>query len=119
MQLAELVAPESTVVLTQECQKGVLGAEGKHPILAAHGRDSGALTNMGRIVAAGRAAGCGGIHAIAAHRPDFRGANTNAPIFASIVRNKLDQTVGTPLVELIDEIPVLADDLCWLYAKAA
>ena len=34
MKLAELVVPESTVVLTQECQKGVIGDLSLLPALA-------------------------------------------------------------------------------------
>ena len=66
---------------------------------------------MGRVVAAGRAAGCGVIHAIAAHRPDLEGSSQNSPLFRSIARNGLLQLVGTPLVDVIDEIPIAASDL--------
>ena len=109
--LSALVAPAHTVILTQECQKGVLGPESLRTDLYEHGRESGILANMGRVVAAGRAAGCGVIHAIAAHRPDLEGSSQNSRLFRSIARNGLLQLIGTPLVEVIDEIPTAASDL--------
>ena len=50
MQLADLVVPESTVVLTQECQKGVIGDLSLLPALAESARATGMIENVGRIV---------------------------------------------------------------------
>jgi nicotinamidase-related amidase len=99
------------VVITQECQKGVLGTESLRPALYEHGRATGKLDNMGRGVASARAAGCVVIHAIAAHRSDLRDSNTNARIFTSIARDGLFQQIGTPLVEVIDEISTAPHDI--------
>ncbi len=68
MQLADLVDPASTVVLTQECQKGVIGDLSLLPALTESARSTGMIDNVGRIVAVGRAAGCGVLHCIAATR---------------------------------------------------
>ena len=111
LDLREVVAPDRTVVLTQECQKGVIGAESIRSELFEYGRDHGLLVNMGRVVADARAAGCGVIHAIAAHRTDLAGASMNSKLFRSIARHGLLQLVGTPLVDVIDEIPTDAADL--------
>jgi hypothetical protein len=78
MDLREFVDRAHTVILTQETQKGVIGPENVRRDLYESARDSGALDSMGRLVRAGRAAGCNVIHAIAAHRPDLKGANHNA-----------------------------------------
>ena len=81
MKLAELVVPESTVVLTQECQKGVIGDLSLLPALAESAKTIGLVENVNRLVTTGRAAGCGVLHCIAATRDDRRGASTNAPLF--------------------------------------
>jgi nicotinamidase-related amidase len=111
MDLRELVSPAHTVILTQECQKGVIGPESVRPALYEEARDAGVLGNMGRLVKAGRAAGCNVIHAIAAHRPDLRGANHNARLFTATEKHKMFQLLGTPLVEVIDEIGCEPTDL--------
>ena len=81
MQLADLVVPESTVVLTQECQKGVIGDLSLLPALAESAQAIGLVENVDRLVTTGRDAGCGVLHCIAATRADRRGASTNAPLF--------------------------------------
>jgi nicotinamidase-related amidase len=86
MQLAELVQPESTVVLTQECQKGVIGDLSLLPALAESAKAIGLIDNVNRLVTTGRAAGCGVLHCIAATRADRRGASTNAPLFQGTAR---------------------------------
>ena len=57
MKLAELVVPESTVVLTQECQKGVIGDLSLLPALAESAKTIGLVENVNRLVTTGRAAG--------------------------------------------------------------
>jgi nicotinamidase-related amidase len=57
MELAELVDPTHTAIVTQEVQKGVVGPESTLPLLAEAARATGALDNMGRLVDAGRAVG--------------------------------------------------------------
>jgi len=111
MELAALVDPAHTVVLTQECQRGVIGDLSTLPALAASARDSGVIDNIGRIVEQGRVAGCDVIHAIAAHRPDLKGASHNARLFRATARNESFLTLGTPKVEVVDGIPVAESDL--------
>lgn len=99
------------MILTQEAQKGVIGPESVRRELYEIARDSGALEQMGRLVKAGRAAGCDVIHAIAGHRPDLKGANHNARLFAATEKYEMFQTIGTPLVEVIDEIGCEESDI--------
>ncbi|MDT5084574.1 MAG: hypothetical protein QOJ61_1617, partial [Mycobacterium sp.] len=84
--LRELVRPATTVLLTQECQRGVVGPDSMIPALAEAARPSGALANVTRLVHAARAANVGVLHALAARRRDGRGANTNARLFVSVAR---------------------------------
>src|SRR3954453_746549 len=95
MQLADLVAPESTVVLTQECQKGVIGELSLLPPLAESAKTIGLVEKVNRLVTTGRAAGCGVLHCIAATRDDRRGASTNAPLFRGTARG--DDTGPGPM----------------------
>jgi nicotinamidase-related amidase len=120
MQLAELVVPESTVVLTQECQKGVIGEFSLLPALAESAKAIGLVENVNRLVTTGRAAGCGVLHCIAATRADRRGASTNAPLFQGTARAKDDgpgpktpgpMTPGGPGTELMDGIEAADSDL--------
>jgi nicotinamidase-related amidase len=121
MQLAELVAPESTTILTQECQKGVIGEYSLLPALAESAKAIGLVENVNRLVTTGRAAGCGVLHCIAATRDDRRGASTNAPLFQGSARNAKNlaessagpnpMTPGGPGTELMDGIASADSDL--------
>lgn len=101
--LRELVRPATTVLLTQECQRGVVGPDSMIPALADAARTSGALANVTRLVHAARAANVGVLHALAARRRDGRGANTNARLFVSVAREPnqqwLDSDAALPLEE--------------------
>jgi nicotinamidase-related amidase len=101
--LRELVRPATTVLLTQECQRGVVGPDSMIPALAEAARTSGALANVTRLVHAARAANVGVLHALAARRRDGRGANTNARLFVSVAREPnqqwLDSDAARPLEE--------------------
>jgi nicotinamidase-related amidase len=115
MQLADLVQPESTVVLTQECQKGVIGDLSLLPALADSAKEIGLVDNVNRLVTTGRAAGCGILHCIAATRADRRGASTNAPLFQGTARAKDDRpgpmVPGGPGTELMDGIESAESDV--------
>jgi nicotinamidase-related amidase len=101
--LHELVTPATTVLLTQECQRGVIGPHSMIPALAEVARTSGARANVTRLVHAARAAKVGVLHALAARRRDGRGANTNARLFVSVAREPnqqwLDSDASLPLEE--------------------
>ena len=103
--LPGLVEPATTTLLTQECQRGVIGAESVLPELAVAARESGMVANVARLVEAARDAGVPVVHAIAQRRADGRGSNTNARLFRATERNPEHLTVGSPLVELVDDIP--------------
>ena len=115
MKLAELVVPESTVVLTQECQKGVIGHLSLLPALAESAEATGLVGNVNRLVTTGRAAGCGVLHCIAATREDRRGASTNAPLFQGAAKAKHDgpgpMTPGGEGTQLMDGIEAADSDL--------
>jgi nicotinamidase-related amidase len=101
--LQRLLQPDTTVLLTQECQRGVIGPDSMVPDLAAAARDSGALANAARLVHAARAARVGVIHALAARRLDGRGANTNARLFVGVARHRDQPWLGTEAAQPVEE----------------
>lgn len=108
--LRELVRPEHTAVVTQECQKGVLGDGGPFPLLVEAAR-SELIPNGARLLKAARAADVAVIHAIAARRPDGLGYNTNARLFGAVRKSGVVLELGTPLTEVIDEFDPQPSDI--------
>ncbi len=108
--LAELIAPGRTAVLTQECQKGVLGEHAVFPRLADAAR-AFAIPNMTRLVRGARASSVPVVHCIAARRADLAGYNANARIFGAARKSGVSLEPGTPATEVIDEIGVAGTDI--------
>ncbi|MGF0173086.1 cysteine hydrolase [Streptomyces sp. NPDC002285] len=110
-ELSELLDPATTVLLTVECQQGVVGPDSALPELAKEARSSGALGNVARLVAAAHESGVQVIHAIAERRPDGRGANHNARLFRAAERLPVQQLSGTTAVRVAAPIEVTEEDL--------
>lgn len=110
-QLSELLAPATTVLLTVECQQGVVGPDSALPELAHEARASGALANVARLVDAAHESGVQVIHALAERRPDGRGANRNARLFRAAERLPVQQLSGTAAVRVAAPIEVREEDL--------
>ncbi|MFJ5137340.1 cysteine hydrolase [Streptomyces sp. NPDC088707] len=110
--LGERIRPDGGVVLlTVECQQGVVGTESALPELAAAARASGALRNVARLVAAAHEADVQVIHAVAERRPDGRGANSNARLFRAAARLPVQQHSGSTAVRIAEPIEVAEEDL--------
>jgi nicotinamidase-related amidase len=105
------VDPGHTVVVTQECQVGVLGPDSAFPELANVARDTGMLDAAGRLVAGARAAGVDVVHCVAARRPDGRGSSHNARLFAVAAKADGQLTPGSEAVEVCPEIGVEPTDV--------
>lgn len=108
--LAALVDPAHTAVVTQECQNGVIGSPAALPELAAIARRE-MVPNAARLVAAARERGVPVVHCVAARRADGRGSNHNARLFVGMRRTPVPLLPGTPAVEVIPEIGVTGDDI--------
>jgi nicotinamidase-related amidase len=80
--VAELVAPGHTALLTVEVQRGVVGERSVLPALAAAVASGGVLERIARLCRAARAVGVPVLHCTAESRPDGLGANHNARLFA-------------------------------------
>ncbi|MFG2226180.1 isochorismatase family protein [Streptomyces sp. NPDC048644] len=109
--LIEQLDPDTTVLLTVECQRGVVGPDSALPELAEAARESGALDNVARLTAAAHDVGVQVLHAVAVRRPDGRGAGRNARLFRAAERLPVQQTIGTAAVRVADPVPVSEDDL--------
>ncbi|MDX3729808.1 cysteine hydrolase [Streptomyces caniscabiei] len=110
-ELDGLLDPATTVLLTVECQQGVVGPDGALPELAREARSSGALDRVARLVAAAHGCGAQVLHAVAERRPDGRGANRNARLFRAAERLPVRQLTGTPAVRVAPPIEVAEEDL--------
>jgi len=110
LDLAELVRPEHTALVTQECQRGVMGDLAQIPDLAAAAGGE-MVANVARLAEAARAAGAPVIHCTALRRADARGANTNARIFQYMARAPLKLLPGSEAAEVVPEIRVEEGDL--------
>lgn len=110
-ELSALLDPRSTVLITVECQQGVVGPDAALPRLAQEARESGALAQVARLVDGAHAAGIQVIHAVAERRPDGRGANRNARLFRAVGRLPVQQLTGTAAVRVAPPIEVTEDDL--------
>ncbi|MEV5170964.1 cysteine hydrolase [Streptomyces flaveolus] len=108
--LDDLLDPASTVLLTVECQQGVVGPDSALPELARAARSSGALRNVARLVAAAHETGVRVIHAVAERRPDGRGANRNARLFRAAERLPVQQLTGSTAVRVAPPIEVAEED---------
>ena len=108
--IAPLVDPAHTVLLLQECQKGVIGPLSNLPEMAEAAQKE-MIPNVVRLVAAARQAGVRVIHATAAHQPDMWGANNNARVFHGVLKSPVKLVLGAEAVEVLDEIGVEGDDI--------
>ncbi len=110
LELGELVLPSHTALVTQECQRAVMGDLSALPELAAAAKGE-VVTNIARLVEAARPAGVRVIHCTALRRSDGLGANANARLFQYMARAESPLLPGSVAAELIPEIRVDESDL--------
>lgn len=109
LDLASLVAPAHTALVTQEIQRGVIGDLSALPELAKEGQRI--LPAIARLVTAARAKGVRVIHCTAIRRADGLGANANARIFQYMARAEPKLIPGSPAAEIVPEVRVADSDL--------
>src|SRR5271155_3454987 len=107
--LAELVAPGHTAIVTQECQGSVIGPNAGLALLAEEARRV-ALPNITRLLPVARSAGVRVVHCVVQRRPDGLGSNHNAKIFA-IGRGEVNILPGTPGAAVLPELGPEPTDL--------
>lgn len=107
--LAALVDPAHTALLTQECQNGVIGEQSALPQLAEAAAPI--RPQLGRIAVAARAAGVPVVHALAARRADGLGSNTNARLFMGVRKSPNPLLPGSAAAQVVPELGPEPGDL--------
>lgn len=104
MELADLIDPAHTAVVTQEMQNGVVGARAIFPALAEEARAAGMIGAAARIVRAARAVGVPVVHCVALRRADGAGSSTNARIFAAARRSDVILEPGSEAAAVVPDV---------------
>jgi nicotinamidase-related amidase len=110
LDLAALVDPTITALVTSEVQNGVVGPRSALPALA----DAAAITMLpalGRLLPTARGVGVQVVHCTAYRRADGKGANHNARLFMGVRKSPVPLLPGTPEVEVVPELGPEPDDL--------
>ena len=103
LDLAALLSPAHTAVVTSEVQNGVVGTPSALPELAeAAARQM--LPNLGRLLPVARAAGVQVVHCTAYRRADGKGASTNARLFQGVRRSPVALLPGSEAVAVAAEL---------------
>jgi len=109
--LTDLLAPETTAVVTVEMQRGVIGDRVSDNALRRAVRDRQVIPAAVRLVTAARAAGVRVVHATVALRADRAGLTVNNRIMAMVLKGPDQVLAGTPEAELIPELGPEAMDI--------
>lgn len=107
--LAALISPAHTALVTQEIQRGVIGDLSALPELAREGQR--VVPNIARLCEAARARGVRVIHCTAIRRADGLGANKNARIFQYMAKAEPKLVPGSSAAEIVPEVAVAPSDL--------
>ena len=108
--LRTLVEPSRTAIVTQECQGGIVGPDAGLRVLAEEAQRD-AVPNLARLLPVARSAGVTVVHCLMHRRPDGRGANHNARLFAGAAKLGTDLAPGSPGGSVIPELGPEPSDL--------
>ena len=109
LDLAALVSPGHTALVTQEVQRAVIGEHSPLPELAEAARH--AVPKIAALVTSARAAGLSVIHCTVERRADGRGANANARIFRYMAKSEHPLLQGSEAAAIVPEISVADSDI--------
>jgi nicotinamidase-related amidase len=108
--LASLLAPWRTAVVTSEIQNGVIGEQAALPQLAEAAR-GGMLPALAKLVKGARVAGAEVVHCTFEQRIDGKGGNTNARLFGGVAKAPVKLLRGTPAAKVVDAVGVDPSDI--------
>jgi nicotinamidase-related amidase len=108
--LAALVQPWRTAVVTSEVQNGVVGEDAILPELAEVAR-GGMIPALARLVKSARAAGVEVVHATYERRVDGKGGNANARLFNALADAPVKLLRGSAAVKVVPEVGVEPTDM--------
>jgi len=110
LDLAALLEPGRTAIVTSEVQNGVVGPRSALPALA-EAATAAMLPNLARLLPVARAASVQVVHCTAYRRADGKGANHNARLFLGVRKSPVALLPGTPEVEVVPELGPEPEDL--------
>jgi len=111
--LAALVDPAHTAVLTMELQRGVVGEESPLREIAEAAAATDVVANAAKVVRAARAAGAHVVHCTFEARADGLGSVANAPFLRWLAKSEPNLLPGTSAVQLMPELgPEPSDFIC-------
>jgi nicotinamidase-related amidase len=107
--LATQLAPARTALVTQECQRGVIGDLALLPALADAARPI--VPNVARLAASARRVGARVVHCTALRREDGAGSSTNARLFLATRKSGRAIAPDSQAAEVLPEVGVGDADL--------
>ena len=110
-ELAELVDPRHTAVLTMELQRGVSGDLATMPALAQELKDRGVIAAAAAVCRAARGAGAKVVHCTAVTRPDEAGRLNNSRILKATAKGAHVFEIGAPGAEVMPELEPVPSDI--------
>ena len=111
LDIADLVDPAHTAVVTCEMQRGIIGDLAALPDLADEVAELGVLDAAAGLCTAARAAGVRVVHAMVELRGDRAGLSINNPMMAYVVKNPDQVRQGTPAADLCPELGPEPEDI--------
>ena len=102
--LAEMLDPEHTAVLTMELQRGVVGDAAVIRALADEVEGRGVIEHTARVVRAARGAGARVVHCTAEFRPDRADSSDNAPMLRMIAKGHPHLIAGSVEASIVSEL---------------
>jgi nicotinamidase-related amidase len=108
--LAALLDPARTAIITSETQQGVVGATSVLPALAEEAQRE-LLPNLAELLPVARRAGVQVVHCTAYRRADGKGANRNARLFAGVQKSPQGLEPGSAAVQVMPELGPEPEDL--------
>lgn len=101
--LAALVAPAHTAIVTSEVQNGVVGEPSVLPMLA-EAAQAVMVPSLRKLLPVARAAGVQVVHCTAYRRDDGKGANRNARMFHGVRKAPVALLPGSREVEVLADL---------------
>lgn len=108
--LADLIAPEHTAIVTQECQNAIVGPNSGRAELGEEARKE-AVPNIARLLPVARAAGVKIVHCTVLRRADGLGSNHNARLFAGAGKTGGAILPGSVGAHVVPELTPAESDL--------
>jgi nicotinamidase-related amidase len=109
--LADLVAPAHTAVLTMELQRGVVGDAAAIAALRDEVAARGVVDAAARLVTSARRAGVRVVHCTAEFRADRAGSATNAPLLAALAKGPVQLLSGSEAAAVVPALGPEPEDL--------